>query len=246
MMTVTILCGGTATRLYPTTKTIPKSLIKVTDKPFIYHQLSLLKQQGVTDVVFCVGKFGDMIEDYVGDGHKWDLKIQYSYDGDTLLGTGGAIKKALKILPYTFMVLYGDSYLDVNLKPIIEKFECEKKPALMTVYHNKNKWDKSNILFKDGRILKYDKKNQTDEMKYIDYGISILKKEVFDGWNGVFDISDVFIKVIKNGEMSGFEVNKRFYEIGSVRGIKEFEKYLKNREVRQKSDNSKIHQIPSV
>lgn len=228
MPPVVILTGGLATRLYPATLKIPKSLIEVAGKPFIFHQLALLKKQGVGTVVLCVGKFGEMIQDYVGDGHEWSLKVEYSFDGETLLGTGGAIKKAIPLLPEIFFVLYGDSYLDVDLKPILERFECEGKPALMTVYHNNNKWDRSNILFKNGRIVKYDKKNAIPEMEHLDFGINILRKSVFNDWpDGTpFDMSEVFIKLIEKGEVSAFEVFKRFYEIGSIKGIKETEEYL--------------------
>lgn len=228
MPPVVILAGGLATRLYPATLKMPKSLIEVAGKPFIFHQLALLKRQGVCNVVLCVGKFGEMIQDIVGDGHEWGLKVQYSYDGETLLGTGGAIKKATLLLPEVFFVLYGDSYLDVELKPILERFESEGKPALMTVYHNKNKWDKSNILFKNGQVVKYDKKNPMPEMEYLDYGINILRKSIFNEWpDGIpFDLSEVFIKLIEKGEVSAFEVLNRFYEIGSIQGIKETEEYL--------------------
>jgi NDP-sugar pyrophosphorylase family protein len=228
MPPVVILAGGMATRLYPVTLTIPKSLIEVTGKPFIFHQLALLKRQGVYNVVLCVGKFGEMIQESVGDGHTWGLEVQYSYDGDVLLGTGGAIKKAIPRLPDVFFVLYGDSYLDVDLKPILQRFESEGKPALMTVYRNRNNWDKSNILFKNGRIVKYDKKNPIPEMEHLDYGINILKKSILNDWpyGTPFDLSEVFTKLIGKGEVSAFEVFKRFYEIGSIQGIKETEEYL--------------------
>lgn len=231
MPPVVILTGGLATRLYPKTLKIPKSLIEVAGKPFIFHQLALLKRQGVCNVVLCVGKFGEMIQDYVGDGHAWGLKVQYSYDGETLLGTGGAIKKASTLLPETFLVLYGDSYLDVDLKPILEQFESKGKPALMTVYRNNNKWDKSNILFQNSHIVKYDKKNSTPDMEYLDYGINILKKSTLNDWPDSipFDLSDVFTKLIEKCELSAFEVFKRFYEIGSIQGIKETEQYLNSK-----------------
>ncbi len=228
MPPVVILTGGLATRLYPATLESPKSLIEVAGKPFIFHQLALLKRQGVCNVILCVGKFGEMIQDYVGDGHAWGLKVQYSYDGEILLGTGGSIKKATPLLPEVFFVLYGDSYLDVDLKPILERFESEGKPALMTVYHNKNKWDKSNILFRNGIVVKYDKKNPIPEMEHLDYGINLLRKSIFNEWQDgtPFDLSEVFTKLIEKGEVSAFEVFKRFYEIGSIQGIKETEEYL--------------------
>lgn len=231
MPPVVILAGGLATRLYPVTIKVPKSLIKVAGKPFIFHQLTLLKGQDICNVILCVGKFGEMIQEYVGNGHAWGLEVQYSYDGEVLMGTGGAIKKAIPRLPDVFFVLYGDSYLDVDLKPILQQFESEGKTALMTVYRNQNKWDKSNILFKNGRIVKYDKKNPIPEMEHLDYGINILRKTVFDDWpEGIFfDLSEVFTKLIENGEVSSFEVFKRFYEIGSNQGIKETEKYLNSK-----------------
>jgi NDP-sugar pyrophosphorylase family protein len=223
-----ILAGGLATRLYPETLNIPKSLVEVAGKPFIFHQLSLLKRRGLHNILLCVGKFGEMIRDYVDDGHVYGLEVRYSYDGDTLLGTGGAIKKAVPLLSEVFMVFYGDSYLDVDLEPILERFEAERKPVLMTIYHNRNKWDKSNILFQNGQIIKYNKKDPLPQMQHIDYGLSILRKTVFDDWQdgASFDLSEVYIKLIERGEVSAFEVFKRFYEIGSIEGIKETEQYL--------------------
>lgn len=232
MPPVVILAGGLATRLYPVTLKIPKSLIEVAGKPFIFHQLNFLKLQGVSNVLLCVGKFGEMINDYIGNGDTLGLRVQYSYEGDVLLGTGGAIKKAIPLLPEVFFVMYGDSYLDVDLKLILKQFVSEGKTALMTVYHNKNKWDKSNILFKNGRIVKYDKKNQTHEMEHLDYGISILRKTVFNYCpDGVpFDLAEVFTKLIEKGEVAAFEVSRRFYEIGSFQGIKETEQYLSSKQ----------------
>ncbi len=232
MPPVVILAGGLATRLNPITTKIPKSLIEVAGKPFIFHQLALLKHQGISDIILCLGNFGEMIQDYVGDGHAWGLKVQYSYDGNALLGTGGAIKKAIRLLPEVFWVMYGDSFLDIDLKPVLERFESEGKPILMTVYHNKNKWDRSNVLYKDGRIIKYDKKNPMEEMEHLDYGLIILKKTVFNDWpEGItFDFSEVYSKFIEKGEVSAFEVSRRFYEIGSFQGIKETEQYLNGKQ----------------
>lgn len=227
-----ILAGGLATRLYPKTLRVPKSLIEVAGKPFIFHQLVLLKRQDIREALLCVGKFGELIENYVGDGRAWDLSVQYSYDGDSLLGTGGAIKKATPLLQEVFFVMYGDSYLDISLKPVLNRFYSEGKPILMTVYRNNNKWDKSNISYELGRIIKYDKKNPMREMQYIDYGMSILKKSVLDECpHGIpFDISEIFTKFIERGEVSSFEVFRRFYEIGSIQGIKETEQYLSSKQ----------------
>src|ERR1700691_1134860 len=108
MWTVAILSGGLATRLRPKTDRIPKSLLSIAGRPFIFHQLDLLKNQGVTRVVLCVGHFGDQIRAAVGDGRSLGLAISYSFDGTELLGTGGALKQALPFLGDNFFALNGD------------------------------------------------------------------------------------------------------------------------------------------
>ncbi|MFA4870865.1 MAG: sugar phosphate nucleotidyltransferase [Pedobacter sp.] len=224
-MQTIILCGGLGTRLYPITETIPKSLIEINHIPFIHHQLTLLRQQGITDIVLCLGKFGHMIEDYVKK-HFPDMKIRYSYDGDVLLGTGGSIKKASNLLQDEFMIIYGDSYLDTPIIPLINQFHAHNKPMLMTIYHNNNVGDRSNISFQNGNII-YDKKNPTPDMEYIDYGLTIVKKTIFDNYTWRFNLSDVMSDYINNNEVSIFESVTTFHEIGSFAGIQEFELFLK-------------------
>jgi MurNAc alpha-1-phosphate uridylyltransferase len=231
MLPVVILAGGLATRLYPVTRKIPKALINITGRPFIDHQLALLRKKGIIQVVLCVGYLGEQIEEYVGDGSHWGLDVQYSYDGDILLGTGGAVKKALSLLPDTFFILYGDSYLDIDYNAVIERLYEEGLPVLMTIYRNQNAFDSSNILMKGGRILKYDKKSRDPAMEFIDYGLVVIQKKVFDRYpdNEPFDLSDVLSQMVDSGKVATFEEEKRFYEIGSTSGIKETEEYIMTR-----------------
>jgi N-acetyl-alpha-D-muramate 1-phosphate uridylyltransferase len=231
MLPVVILAGGLATRLYPATLKIPKSLIEIDGYPFIHHQLMLIKEKGITDVILCVGRFGEMIETYVGDGSRYGLAVTYSYDGDVLLGTGGAIKKATLAFRCPFLIQYGDSYLDIDLKPVIQRYHTEKRPVLMTIYRNQNAFDTSNIIVKDGRILKYDKTVHDPAMEYIDYGLIVMQKEILDTYprDEPFDLSGVLSKSVDSGLVSLYEAEQRFYEIGSVQGIKETGEYIRNR-----------------
>ena len=234
MPCVAILAGGLGTRLHPKTIKTPKSLVEVAGKPFMHHQLSLLKSRGVSDVVLCLGNLGEHIESYVKDGSDWGLKVQYSYDGDALLGTGGAIKKATAKLPEAFFVLYGDSYLDVELEPILKRFELEGKQGLMTVYRNGNYGHRNNVLFRNGRIEQYNKENPTPEMEHIDYGVNMLTRkalEVFPS-GAPFDLAKVYTHLIEKREMAAFEVTQRFYEVGSFQGISDMEEYLRSKEKR--------------
>jgi len=230
MPSVVIIAGGIATRLRPITETVPKAMLMVAGKPFIAHQLFLLQKNGIEKVVICSGYLSDKIEDFVGDGSKFGLSVTFSRDGEKLLGTGGAVKKALPLLRDNFFVMYGDSYLTVNFKDVYNYFLSQQKIGLMTVFKNRDAWDKSNIVFKGGRIITYDKKNTTKEMEYIDYGLGILEKSAFDvmAARDVFDLSELYQDVISKEGMCGYEVSERFYEIGSKSGQTETEKYILN------------------
>ena len=227
--TVLILCGGLATRLQPITKTIPKSLVMVNNKPMLQYQLDMLQKQGIRHVVLCVGYLGEMIQDTFGDKYR-DILLEYSFDGPKLIGTGGAIKKAYSKLSDTFFVLYGDSYLPVEYKPILEYFHTTNKEGLMTLFKNDNLYDTSNVVFKDNQIICYDKKNKTTDMNYIDYGLSIFNVSVFKTYPAdcSFDLSQVMVNLVNNKQLAGYEVFNRFYEMGSINGLNELELYLKN------------------
>jgi len=228
MFPVIILSGGLATRMRPVTEKIPKSMIDVNGAPFIHHQITLLKKNNVSHVILCVGYLGEQIEEYIGNGNKYGMHIEYSYDGDLLLGTGGAIAKIGDRLPNTFFVLYGDSYLDVNYQKVENAFKMSDKKGLMTVYKNNNQWDTSNVVYKQNKLIKYSKTNKTEDMNYIDYGLGILKSSVFTAFasNSVFDLATVYEQLSNENQLEGYEVFERFYEIGSPQGLSDLCKIL--------------------
>jgi hypothetical protein len=223
-----ILAGGLATRLKPITNTIPKALVSVAGKPFIYHQLELLHNNNINHIILCVGHLGELIETEIGNTYK-NIKIEYSYDGPVLLGTGGAVKKAISKVGDIFGVLYGDSYLPINYNDVIKHYnECNTQ-GLMTVYLNNNNYDTSNIILNEGKISKYSKIDLVPEMKHIDYGFSIFNKSVFELFPDSFDLSKIIIQLVENNQLAGYEVYNRFYEIGSFSGLSELELYLQSR-----------------
>jgi NDP-sugar pyrophosphorylase family protein len=226
---VAILAGGAATRLRPITETIPKSLVKVAGKPFIDRQLEWLRIEGIERVVLCVGFLGEHIEKVVGDGRRFDLEVAYSYDGDKLLGTGGALRQALPLLGEAFFVLYGDSFLTCRFASVEAAFPKAGKPAMMTVLENGGRWDTSNVIFRDEKIVLYDKKNLSPEMQHIDYGLGVLTSPVLRRYpeGEAFDLAVVYTELSKRGELAGFEVKDRFYEIGSLSGLKETDEFFR-------------------
>ena len=228
MLPVAILAGGLATRLRPITTSIPKALVEVAGEPFIAHQLRYIKAQGISEVVLCTGYLGEMIEAVVKDGAAFGVNVKYSPDGEKLLGTGGALRQALPLLSDEFFVLYGDSFLPVDFKAVETDFHQSQQPALMTVLKNEDRWDKSNVIFKQGQIVEYNKAVTKPDMHFIDYGLGVLKKSVLQAYpvNEVFDLAAVYHQLSVKGQLAGHEVHERFYEIGSFEGLKETEKFL--------------------
>ncbi len=220
---VAILAGGLATRLHPITEKIPKALVEVAGRPFLQHQIELLRASGITRLVICAGHLGGMIRDHFGDGSAHGVRLEYSFDGDRLLGTGGALRKALPLLGDSFFVLYGDSYLPVDYRAVGQALLDSRKQGLMTVFRNEGRWDASNVRFENGRILSYDKKSRDPGLKHIDYGLSAFSAAAIARLPAdvAVDLTEVFADLIARDELAGYEVRQRFYEIGSHDGLAE-------------------------
>jgi NDP-sugar pyrophosphorylase family protein len=228
MLPVAILAGGLATRLRPLTDRVPKSLLSIAGSPFIFHQLQLLRQQGVRRIVLCVGHLGEQIEAAVGRGPVSGLIIEYSFDGSELKGTGGALKQALPLLGPEFFVMNGDSYTPCSLARVESAFAAAGLPALMTVLRNDNRWDKSNVWYSGGKLIEYDKRSPRAYMNYIDFGVSVVSREVISsyGESEAFDLSDLLHELSLQGQLAALEVSERFYEIGSLQGMRDTDAHL--------------------
>jgi len=230
-MQIVVLCGGKATRLYPLTKKIPKSMIKFERKPFLEHQLDLFKKNRIFDIVLCVGYKAEQIKKYFGNGKNFGVEIKYSSDKKKLLSTGGALKKAENLLEDSFLVMWGDSYLPFNFQKAIKFFKKFDKFGAMTVFKNLNKYEPSNVEVEKNLVKSYSKKRKTKKMKYIDYGVSIFKKEAlkFIPKNKVYDLTKLQQTLIKKKQLLAYPAEKRFYQIGSPDGLEEFKNYIKRK-----------------
>lgn len=225
---VALLAGGLATRLRPMTETVPKSLVKVAGEPFIAHQLRRLSEEGVGEVVLCTGYLGDSIEAFVGDGGRFGVRVRYSADGERLLGTGGALRRALPLIGKRFLVMYGDSYLPIRFRPVWEAFRHSGLPALMTVFRNEGRWDASNVEFAGGVIRAYDKLARTPAMRHIDYGLGAFEASAIATRPAgeAFDLAEIYRDLARGRGLAGYEAAERFYEIGSPAGLTETDAFL--------------------
>lgn len=225
---VIILAGGIAERLRPMTEKIPKAMLNVAGKPFIDHQLRLLASNGVARVLICAGYLGEQIKEYVGSRERYGLSVEFVFDGAVPLGTGGAVKNAASMAGEVFFVMYGDTYLTEPFAPVERYFMADNKPALMTVYENRGQLDVSNIVLKDGNVTRYDKRVRTSDMQWIDYGLCLFRRSAFetDKFGIKFDLSHLLGDLASGGQVLGWQVKNRFYEIGSFTGIAETCEYL--------------------
>jgi NDP-sugar pyrophosphorylase family protein len=242
---VAILAGGLATRLRPLTERVPKILLDINGRPFAEYQIELLRRAGITRVVYCLGYLGEQVADALGSGARWQMTFSYVFDGPRPLGTGGAIRCALPQLGSAFFVMYGDSYLECDFGSIERAFRASGKSGLMTVFKNDNQWDRSNVTFDRGHIVRYDKTGSDPAMRHIDYGLAVLTPEAFDGVaqadfstsadsaeSGpaaeLLDLATVYQRLIERDELAGYEVSDRFYEIGSLEGLEDLRAKLES------------------
>jgi NDP-sugar pyrophosphorylase family protein len=226
-MQVAILAGGLATRLGNLTKDQPKSMLKISGKPFLEYQLELLGGAGIKDIVLCVGHLWEQIESFFGNGKRYGVTLRYSIE-DSPLGTAGALKKAQTLLSDPFFTMYGDSYLSVDFAAVMRYFSSQNKLALMSVYKNNDRYDRSNTSVEGKLVKKYSKQERTDDMVYIEYGANLFRKQALElvPENHFYELEDLFPRLIAPKELLAYEVKERFYEIGSPQGLKEFEEYV--------------------
>lgn len=233
-MQCVILMGGLGTRIRERAGPLPKALIPILGKPFVFYQLEWLARQGVRQAVLAVGYGGAAITEAVGDGSRFGLSVVYADEGEALRGTGGALRfiADLELLEPGFFVLYGDSYLPVELSPIWKASGNGQVPT-MAVLRNQGKWDKSNVVFRDGELILYDKSVPDPRalgMEYIDYGISVLTRDtIVEGIApaAVADLAGLLKQLSLERRLRGYEVFERFYEIGSPQGLDDFETYIR-------------------
>jgi NDP-sugar pyrophosphorylase family protein len=231
---VVILGGGLGTRMEAFGGGRPKALIPILGEPFAHHQLRLLAAQGIREVVYVIGFRGEQIRSEVGDGRALGVAVSYVDEGERLHGTGGALRFAHDAgsLADVFGVVWGDSYLPIDLRPVLAAFHSSGCPALMTVLRNEDRWDRSNAVFRDGRVIDYDKRarHRDPQMRWIDYGFSVFRRQVVESIpsGAARDLGDVCRELSLRSELAGFEVDTRFFEVGSPEGVAALEAYLEN------------------
>ena len=230
---VCILAGGLGTRLGERVRDTPKPLLEVAGEPFLIHQLRLLAEHGVREAVLCVGYLGERIRARIGS-ERFGVDIRYSFDAEPGLdGTLGAIRRALGMLGERFLVLYGDTYLRIDYGAVARRWRESGLPAVMSVLCNDGRWDTSNVVYRDGMVLRYDKRSPTPDMRWIDYGLGGLTVDALErvpASEG--ELAVLYELLAQTGELLGFEASERFYEIGTAQALAQTEAFFTDRAAR--------------
>jgi MurNAc alpha-1-phosphate uridylyltransferase len=225
--TVCILAGGRGRRLGPRVNDVPKPLLEVGGEPFLLHQLKLLARHGAGRVVLCVGYLGERIRERIGS-RRFGLRIEYSFDAPGLDGTLGAIRRARDLLGDRFLVLYGDAYLRLDYRAAADEWRRSGCLGLMVVLRNDGRWDQSNTVYADGRVIEHDKWMPTSAMRWIDYGLGGLNAEALDQVDvSERDLASLYKRLAELGELCGYEARERFYEIGRPESLAEADAFLR-------------------
>jgi NDP-sugar pyrophosphorylase family protein len=212
---VCILAGGLGTRLGERVRDVPKPLVEVAGEPFVFHQLRLLAEHGARHVVLCVGYLGELVSERVGH-ERFGTEIAYSFDSPSLDGTLGAIRRARGLLGERFLVLYGDTYLNIDFAAAAVAWQASGLPAMMSVLHNSGRWERSNAIYVDRHVLAYDKQKPRLDMEWVDYGLSGFEQAALDRVPpSTRELDELFARLAGDGLLYGYEATERFFEIGT-------------------------------
>jgi NDP-sugar pyrophosphorylase family protein len=228
-----ILAGGEGKRLRPLTSSIPKPMFPISGKPFLEHEINLLKRASINDIVICIGYQGELVRRHFEDGQSLGVRIRYSDDGDKLLGTAGSLKKARTLLSDRFFITFGDAYPILDYKAAWNHFILTGKIALMVVYKNSNRYGRSNTVVQDGLVIFYSKKEKDPRMQYIEFGVTFMNRQALDAIpdDNPVDLEALYRQIISNNQMAALEVNQRIYDIGSPEGLAEFQQLVSSGQV---------------
>jgi MurNAc alpha-1-phosphate uridylyltransferase len=234
---VVILAGGLGTRMLPRTERVPKILLDVAGRPFAAWLLERLAAAGFEEALLCIGHLGGEVRSALGDGGAFGLRLAYAEDGDRLLGTAGALRRAVDALAPTFLVTYGDSYLPFDyMAPLRDLRAHPEALGTMAVFRNDDRFDRSNTHVEGDLVVRYEKRPRDappdPALEAIDYGATALRREVVaalpppESLAEPRDLSAVQRDLAAAGRLRAFTAERRFFEIGSAAGLADLEAEL--------------------
>ncbi len=221
-MKAMILAAGRGERMRPLTDHIPKPLLEVAGKPLIIWHLEKLAKANFEEVIINHAHLGGMIEAYVGDGSRWNLKVTYSREGSPL-ETAGGIKKALPLIgDQPFLVVNADIYTDFNFATIKNRNLNDCKGHLVMVKNPKQHPD-GDFFLQNNQIEREGKERLTFS------GIAVYQPKIFEDINiePVAKLAPILKKLIDAECISGEAYQGLWFDIGTPERLNEVNLFLK-------------------
>jgi len=226
MIQTVILAGGLGTRMRPHTERVPKPMLPVLGRPFIEHQVELLRDNGMHRFLLLVGYLGEQIEAYLGDGSRYGVEIDYSYE-PTPLGTGGALKNAAGKLDHEFMVVNGDTLLEMDYAGLLRRFRESGKSLVIAATRNAPDQPGNLLVSGEGVVLDYSKRRLPGA--HTDAGVAVVGRRALellpDGRSCSFE-EEVIPVLSAKGEALAFTTDRVFFDMGTPAGLAALEAHL--------------------
>ncbi len=229
-----IIAGGMGTRLKPFTNTMPKAMYPVDGVPFIERLILQIKDFGISNVLVLLGYLPDKIIDYLGDGSKYGINIEYDIspvENDTTERMIHAKDK----MKNEFLFMYCDNYCPIDFEKLVNNYYNDTAIIELSVYSNREGYTKNNIKIDDNSnmVLFYDKSRVQKDLSGVEIGYSIVNKKVFDmltddekNFN-----KNIFPKLINEGKLFATITEHRYYSIGSFDRMHLTEEFFKPKRV---------------
>ncbi|PYS00923.1 MAG: histidinol phosphate phosphatase [Acidobacteria bacterium] len=228
---VVILAGGRGTRLAPLTDTMPKTMIKFHGKPFLEYLVESVRDQGFDRILLLLGYLPHVIQNYFRDGSAFGVCIDYSVSA-VENETGLRLKLAYDNLDSCFLLMYSDNYWPLRFDAMWDHFVRSEALAQLTVYTNEDNYSKSNVsVDAGGRVTLYDKSKSSKDLRGVEIGFAILKKEVCDllPRDNVNFESVIYPRLVQEGQLVAFRTSHRYYSVGSHERLRLTEQFLRRR-----------------
>jgi NDP-sugar pyrophosphorylase family protein len=232
IMQVVILAGGLGTRLGALTKDTPKPLMPVAGRPYLAWQLDWLAAQGFQDVLLLTGYLGEQVEEALGDGSAFGLRLSYSREPEPL-GTGGALRLAVPLLHESFLVLYGDSFLPIDLRKTAALLTDTQATGLLVVYHDptgETTVPCNVALEEDGlHVAAYRKGVADPALRHVEAGVLAFRRDMVSllpsqGRSSLEE--EIFPRLIQARQLVAQVTEQRFYDIGTPERLEQFEEEI--------------------
>ncbi len=225
-----IIAGGRGERLRPFTDNAPKPLFPVGGIPFINRLLDQIASFGIKDVVILLGYRADQVIDEVGDGSRFGLNVKYDvtppeYD------TGERLLHSRKQLKDNFLMMYCDNYCPIDFEKLCDEHIRNNALITLSVYANKDKYTKDNIIVDNGRVVLYDKKRLSSDLSGVDIGYAIVNSSSLDLLQGDKSFSSVYPKLVEKEKLFAVVTEHRYYSIGGYERLPLTEEFFREKRV---------------